>query len=114
MKYKKQKEYPIIIKEKGKTIQIFLNEIVYISCDGHVCTLHLVDDSNISTYKLIKDYEIEFEDYFFTRASRKVLVNCRYIQSIDSNGTNSIELKNGEFLAVSRRNVKKINEILSL
>jgi len=44
MDYSNQKEKTIILKEKGKVHQIFIENIVYVECDGYISKIHTNDE----------------------------------------------------------------------
>jgi len=109
-----QQNKTIIVKEKGKTHQVEMEKIMYISCDGYLSTLHLHKNSegNISVSKLLKNFEHELADYGFSRVNRCTLVNLKHVKYYDCKRKPFLSLVNDEQITVSCRQRSRIKQIM--
>lgn len=97
---------------------ININEIVYIECiDSASRTLAFhMTDAQIHTTGTLSYWEKTINDKAFIPCSRSVIVNLQFIHFIQDN---SIVLKTGDIIGVSKRNKKTLvdnfmNKIVSL
>ena len=104
MDYSIQKGKTIILKSSRKVRQISIENIVYISCDSYLLSIHLLNQKKPEIFsKSLKDIEIELSDFHFLRINRNELINMKYFKSYYNNQTRKITLSNGIILSVSRR-----------
>jgi len=101
--YKSQNDEKLLIKEKGRMQQIEISDITHILCDGHITFVKTINKKTFSSYKLLKDYENELNNYNFFRSSRDVLVNLRNMKEYKSREKPTIILKDGTEIIISRR-----------
>lgn len=82
MDYSNQKDKTIILKEKGKAHQIFIENIVYVECDGYLSKIHTNDEQKpVSCSVLLKEIEEKVDGYGFCRINRNTIVNLKYFKS---------------------------------
>jgi len=104
MDYSIQKGKTIILKSSRKVRQIHIENIVYISCDSYLLSIHFFNQNNSEIFsKPLKDIENELSDFHFLRINRNELINMKYFKSYYNNGTKKITLSTGTTLSVSRR-----------
>lgn len=104
MDYSIQKGKTIILKSSRKVRQISIENIVYISCDSYLITIHFFNQTKPEVFsKPLKDIEKELSDFHFLRINRTELINMKYFKSYYDNGTKKITLSTGTTLSVSRR-----------
>jgi len=104
MDYSIQKGKTIILKSSRKVRQISIENIVYISCDSYLLSIHLFNQKRPEIFsKSLKDIEKELSDFHFLRINRNELINMKYFKSYFNNETREITLSTGTILSVSRR-----------
>jgi len=104
MDYSIQKGKTIILKSSRKVRQISIENIVYISCDSYLLSIHLFNQKKPEIFsKALKEIEIELSDFHFLRINRDELINMKYFKSYYNNKTRMITLSTGTILSVSRR-----------
>ncbi len=104
MDYSNQKDKTIILKEKGKAHQIFIENIVYVESGGYVSTIHIKDGiSPVSCSKLLKEIEEKVDGYGFYRINRNTMVNLKYFKSYISGKKRCVETTTEVEMKVSRR-----------
>lgn len=84
-------------------ISIFLENIMYIQCDGDLAMLFLNDRSKVAEIKTLKEFEEELSDMGFIRVSRNTIVNCKYITKVNTNHNKRIVYLGGIVFNISRR-----------
>ena len=106
MDYSIQKGKTIILKSSRKVRQISIENIVYISCDSYLISIHFFNQKKPEIFsKSLKEIEEELSDFHFLRINRKELINMKYFKSYYNNNGESREvtLLNNITLSVSRR-----------
>jgi len=104
MDYSNQKNKTIILKSARKVRQISIENIVYISCDSYLISVHFFNQKNPEIFsKSLKDIEKELSGFHFLRINRNELINMRYFKSYHDNGSKKITLSTGITLSISRR-----------
>lgn len=104
MDYSKQRDKTIILKEKGKVTQFFIDNIIYIECEGYLSTVHLNNtDKTYSCSLLLKEIEKEVNGYGFCRINKNTLVNLKYFQSFVTGRKRCFVTRNGIEMKISRR-----------
>jgi DNA-binding LytR/AlgR family response regulator len=78
---------------------VFIRDIVYIECSGHLLTIYMTDGKIIKQYGSLKVIEEELIRHHFLRIHKSYLVNQRYIEDI---GRQEIRLTNGTMLEMGR------------
>lgn len=95
-------------------IDFFLpKEIIRCEGSGNYTKFYFNKHNNIITSKTIKDYEEMLRPHKFIRVHKSHLVNSDYVSSYISL-TNSLKLKDGSTIEVSRRRKKEVLEELGL
>jgi len=104
MDYSIQKGRTIILKSSRKIRQINIEDIVYISCDSYLISIHFVNQKKSEIFsKPLKEMEKELSNFHFLRINRKELINMKYFKSYNNNDSKKITLLTGLELSVSRR-----------
>jgi len=103
LEFSKQANKKLAIVEKRKTRLIDIGTITYLTCDGYVTTIHLLNQETISVSKLLKHFENELEEYGFLRANHNTIVNPKNMTGILSNNGETIVQINNLEIKVSRR-----------
>jgi len=103
--YSKQIGKKIVIQERSKSTSVEIVDITHVSCDEHVCTVHLVNDPvGISTVYSLDDFEKEMQEYGgFTRTHHNRLVNDKHFKGTrTAKGKKYVKVHDTE-IAVSKR-----------
>lgn len=104
MDYSKQRDKTIVLKEKDKVRQFFIENIVYVKCDGYVSTVHLNNGDKPEFFEIIlKEIEEVVNGFGFYRINRNTLVNLKYFKSFVAGQKRCFVLKNGIQMKISRR-----------
>ena len=86
-----------------------LREIILITCEGYLTTLLMEGGLSVKISKLLKEFEIELENYGFIRVNHNSIVNAYHIISIDRGKNRLIILSNNMKVRISRRKLYKLN-----
>lgn len=78
---------------------VYIRDIVYIECSGHLLTIQIADGKVIKQYGSLRVMEEGLSKYHFLRVHKSYLVNPRYIENI---GRQEIYLINGTTLEMGR------------
>lgn len=78
---------------------VYIRDIMYIECSGHLLTIQMVDKKMMKQYGSLKTMEEELSKYNFLRIHKSYLVNPRYIADI---GRQEIFLTDGTSLEMGR------------
>lgn len=97
-----QDEYLVFKTDNGDVSQV-AKDIKYFEADGHYINMTCKDET-VRTCGTMRDYEERLKNIGFIRIHKGVLVNFRYIRSVDKN---AVILTCGKRLPLSR---KRINE----
>jgi len=104
MDYSNQKNKTIILKSSRKVRQIKIENIVYISCDSYLLSIHLLNQKKPEIFsKPLKDIEKELSNFHFLRINRNELINMKYFRSYYNSELRKVTLSTGIILSVSRR-----------
>ncbi len=104
MDFSKQRDKTIVLKEKSKVRQFFIENIVYVECDGYVSTVHLNNGDEPESFAiLLKEIEKEVNVYDFCRINKNTLVNLKYFHSFVSGRKRCFVTRNGIEMKISRR-----------
>ncbi len=104
MDYSNQKNKTIILKSSRITRQINIGNIVYISCDSYLISIHLINQKKSEIFsKPLKEIEKELSNFHFFRINRNELINMKYFKSYHNSASRKITLSTGKTLSVSRR-----------
>jgi len=104
MDFRKQRDKTIVLKEKGKARQFFIENIVYVECDKYVSTVHLNNGEEQESFAiLLKEIEKEVNGYGFCRINRNTIVNLKYFKSFVAGQKRCFVTRNGIEMKISRR-----------
>lgn len=104
MDFSKQRDKTIVLKEKGKARQFFIENIIYVECDGYVSTVHLNNGEEQESFAiLLKEIEKKVNGYGFFRINRNTIVNLKYFKSFVAGRKRCFETRNGIEMKISRR-----------
>lgn len=78
---------------------VYIRDIVYIECSGHLLTIQIADGKVIKQYGSLRAMEEELSKYNFLRIHKSYLVNQRYIEDV---GRQEIRLIDGTMLEMGR------------
>lgn len=92
-----------------KNAEIFVRDILYIECDGHLLKIQTIDRTVMRQYGSLKAMESDLADYHFLRIHKSILVNPRYIREI---GKEEIRLSDGTSLPLGRDRRKAVQKAL--
>ncbi|MDY0143477.1 MAG: LytTR family DNA-binding domain-containing protein [Bacteroidales bacterium] len=98
-----QKDKKLVLKEKGRTYLVEIDNITHITCEGSITKIHTIKNEVIIISKLLKIFEIELADKGFIRANHNTIVNLSKIDSIRSGKKRLVTLNNGIEVNISRR-----------
>jgi two-component system LytT family response regulator len=108
--FSKQKDIKITVKEKNNIRFFEINGITHLKCDGYITAIYFLDFKPIVVSKLLKDFEIELEEYGFIRVNRSTLVNLALVKKYTGGNKRMLEMCQGEQIKVSRRKVFMFKE----
>ena len=102
--FSKQIGKKISITEKTKTFYVNVEDITYISCNGTVSTIHVINEKKgyFATRRL-KSFEADLGKYGFLPVNRHTLVNIKYLSCIWTEQGKKYVMINDVEIAVSRR-----------
>ncbi len=104
MDFSKQRDKTIVLKEKGKVRQFFIENIVYVECDGYVSTVHLNNGDKPEFFAiLLKEIEKKVNGYGFCRINRNTIVNLRCFKNFVAGQKRCFVVEDGTEMKVSRR-----------
>ena len=114
MDYSKQRDKTIVLKEKGKISQFYIENIIYVQCESYMSTVHLNNTDKTETFSiLLKEIEKEVTGYGFFRINRNTIANLKYFKCFINGNKKCFVTINGTEMKVSRRkwyNLKKTIE----
>jgi len=103
----------LLINEKGRKRYIDIENITHITCEGHISTIHTINNKSISVYKLLKEFEKELQEYKFVRTHHKsicCLFNVSEYKKI--NKKHILVLKNNQKVEISARKLPIVLKLL--
>jgi DNA-binding LytR/AlgR family response regulator len=103
----------VTVTINGKTKVIAAEDIISISMEDGFCYLHMAGEKLISD-KYLTYYEDKLKGSRFFRTSRTDIVNLGHITMIHkvSQGTYTIEMRNGQQIDLSRRNAQQLKKVI--
>ncbi len=104
-----QRNNKIVLKEKSVIKLIGMSDIILITCDGYLTRVFIENGQSITISKLLKEFEIELEDYGFIRVNHNSIVNVYHIRSIERGNNRVLTLSNNLIIKISRRKLYKFN-----
>lgn len=105
----------IVIKDKGITLQVKVDDVFYFEAFGNYLNIHLA----AKTYLLrqtLQNIESSLNSQYFKKIHRSIILNFHFIESVKYMGGNLylFRFKNGKELLSSRRYKEVINQFLEL
>lgn len=110
--YKYQVNEKLIIVEKGKIKQIDVDKIFYISSEGGMSSIRLVEQKNVNVIKSLNYFEKELNSLGFIRANRNELINCFKIREFIPK-QKLIILENLEEISISFRQISMFRKFFT-
>ena len=107
-----QQNKKIALKEHQCVTYVEVETITHISCEGYLSTIYTIDNKTTTVSKLLKHFEIELSNLGFIRINRATIVNSKYIAMLRRGNRRKITLVNGVEVAISRRKLYQIRELL--
>jgi two-component system LytT family response regulator len=105
-----RKDKKIILKERNTIIQVDIESITMIVCEGYLSTICFLNEKRISVSKLLKDFETELIPYGFFRVNRNTLVNLKHIYSFQNGCKRLITMVDGNKIIVSFRKISQFKK----
>ncbi|MGE4287275.1 MAG: LytTR family transcriptional regulator DNA-binding domain-containing protein [Salinivirgaceae bacterium] len=102
----------IAVQQRSIIYWCEIEKIVYLKCDCYLTSLILSSGEKITVSRLLKNFEVELENFGFVRANRSFLINMAHVKRFLGGTKRIVELTNGEVICVSRRNVFKFKDYL--
>jgi DNA-binding LytR/AlgR family response regulator len=100
----------ITVRSESGMINILVDDIIYIERQGRTVSIQIENEEH-KVYQSVIDFESDLEGKKFIKINEGCIVNFKYISYIKDN---SIVLKNGESLSISRRRKKETIEKFKL
>lgn len=89
---------------------VYINEIMYCEADGSYTHFHFREGPELVVSKNLKYYENMLVEYGFIRSHNTVLVNLRYIKTIERSSGGGIIMEDGKTLAVSKTKRQELEQ----
>jgi len=93
----------ITIAEQFGYKMINLGNVMYLEADSNYTVFHMHDENNVTATKNLGEFEKIIEHPFFFRIHKSYMINVNFIAGYSSFEGNTVELKNGVLLNISRR-----------
>jgi two-component system LytT family response regulator len=105
----------IFVKDGERCWFVTLSDVVLLESEGNYARLYFGGNRPL-VLRSLNYLEERLDPAMFFRASRKHLLNLRFIESIDpwANGGFLVRLKGGFEVEMSRRQAQKFKEVMSL
>lgn len=103
----------IMLKNKGISEIIDVDEIIYIHAEGNYSLVH-TNKETIKISKTIGYFEKELADYEFMRVHNSHLVNMKHLKTVKSGHKMQINLTNNLLVPVSLSNREKFLDKLNM
>jgi two-component system, LytTR family, response regulator len=104
-----------ITLHSSKTLRfVKQHEIVYLQSENNYTNIYLTDKSCFLMCKTLKNYEALLDKRLFFRCHKSFLVNIFFIKEISKKNTDSLILKNGEIIPISRRKLFSFKKIMMM
>ena len=110
--FSKQVGIKIPIRKKSGGFYVNMEEITFITCDGYVIKIQLVNKEIYCLTSSLKWFEHDLKEYGFFRANRNTLINTMYIVDFQlTHKERSVNL-NGINVQISRNRVAQLKKLL--
>lgn len=95
---------------RNKFQQLFFNEITHVNAEGEYIKFNLLEEKPIMVYQRLKHIIPELPSALFLQVHRSVVVNTKFIKSIDGS---IIKLNNGEELTIGASYRKQLISLIN-
>lgn len=96
--------YPAICLSHGQDyIFVFPAEITHVLAEDNHVNVYLHNEKCITVSKNLKDLESALPDEVFLRVHHSAIINLMYVDKYHQHENNTIELKGGQLVPLSRR-----------
>lgn len=89
---------------------VYINDIMYCESDGSYTHFHFREGPELVVSKNLKYYENMLVEYGFIRSHNTVLVNLRFIKTIERSSGGGIIMEDGKTLAVSKTRRQELEQ----
>jgi two-component system LytT family response regulator len=105
----------VFVKDGEKCWFVKLSEIRLFESEGNYVRVHF-DKNRPLILRSLNNLDTRLNDRTFFRASRKHIINLKWVESIENwfNGGLMVKLKGGEQIEISRRQAAKLKDMMSL
>lgn len=105
----------VFVKDGEKCWFVKLSEIRLFESEGNYVRIHF-DKNRPLILRSLNNLDERLNNRTFFRASRKHIVNLKWVESIENwfNGGLMVKLKGGEQVEISRRQAAKLKDLMSL
>ncbi len=105
----------IFLKDREKCWFVPLDEIRQFESEGNYVRVYFREERPL-VLKSLNDLEKRLDPRHFFRASRKTIINLKWVDDIDHwfNGRLLVKMKGGREVEISRRQASKFKEMMSL
>ncbi len=105
----------VFVKDGEKCWFVKLSEIRLFESEGNYVRVHF-DKNRPLILRSLNNLDTRLNDRIFFRASRKHIINLKWVDSIENwfNGGLMVKLKGGEQIEISRRQATKLKDMMSL
>ncbi len=107
-----QQSKKIALKENQNVTYVEIEAITHITCEGYLSMVNTIDNKTTTVSKLLKHFETELSSFGFIRINRATIVNSKHIVTLKRGNKRVITLANGVEVAISRRKLYLIRELL--
>jgi len=84
-------------------------ELIYLEADSNYTSLHLADGKRIIATRTLGEFEKMLDERFF-RIHKSIIINLNYLLGYSSYQGNTVEMKDGTNLTISRRKVLELRD----
>lgn len=88
------------------------DELIYLEADSSYTTLYLTEGKRIIATRNMGEFEKILDDRFF-RIHKSVIINLNFLLGYSSHQGNTVEMKDGTNLIISRRKVLELRDKIS-
>ncbi|MGZ6519933.1 MAG: LytR/AlgR family response regulator transcription factor, partial [Bacteroidia bacterium] len=105
----------VFVKDGEKCWFVKLSDIRLFESEGNYVRIHF-DKNRPLILRSLNNLDERLNNRTFFRASRKHIVNLKWVESIENwfNGGLMVKLKGGEQVEISRRQAAKLKDMMSL
>lgn len=109
-----QKGQKIILKTKNISHILNMEEVTHLICDCYLTTVYTTSGKAFIVAKLLKEFEVELNDFGFVRVNRNAIVNVLLVASYENGRKRVLALPNKTIICISRRGMARLKEVVEL